>query len=308
MKIAAIIPCYKIKNDIIDLINKSLNYFDEIIVVDDKCPYQTGFKVQNRFENKKKVKVLFNDKNLGVGGAIKNGIHYLLNKNIDIFVKIDGDGQMSLNDLDFLLKPIINNQALYVKGSRFLNYNSKKIMPIQRYYGNKLMSLFFRFFSNDLSLTDPLNGYLVMSNKIFDLINYKKLSNDFFFETDLLFFLKEKKIKVIEIPVTINYEDHNSSFKPILESYNFTSKFIKKSIKRLIFTHLNLKKLSIMFIPTSLLVFTFFYSLIDLLKLISYLILEKKIDIISLIKIFFNMATYFIIYRIFDIIYANVKR
>lgn len=308
MRVAAIIPCYKIKNDIIDLINKSLNYFDKIIVIDDKCPYQTGLKVQNNFENNKKVRVIFNLKNQGVGGAVKKGIHYLLKQDMDIFVKIDGDGQMSLKDLDHLLRPVRNNNALYVKGSRFLDESSKKTMPIQRYYGNKLMSLFFKFFSNDLSLTDPLNGYLVMSNKIFEQINYSNLSNDFFFETDLLFFLKEKNIKVIELPVMINYEDHNSSFKPLFESFNFISKFIKKSIRRLIFTHLNLKLLSIMFIPTSLLVFIFFYSLIGLLELIFVLFQEKKGDMLSMIKILFCMAAYFILYRIMDILSTNVKK
>ena len=63
-----------------------------------------------------------------------------------------------------------------------------------------------------------------------------------------------------------------------------------------------------MFIPTSLLVFIFFYSLIELLELISVLFQEKKGDMLSMIKILFCMAAYFIIYRIMDILSTNVKK
>ncbi len=308
MRVAAIIPCYKIKNDIIDLISKSLNYFDKIIVIDDKCPYQTGLKVQNNFESNKKVRVIFNLKNQGVGGAVKKGINYLLKQDIDIFVKIDGDGQMSLEDLDHLLLPIKNGNALYVKGSRFLDNKSRILMPKIRYYGNKLMSIIYKFFSNDISVSDPLNGYLLMHRNIFKSINLNKLSDDFFFETDLLFNLKDNSISVVELPVIINYEDHSSSFKPLSESFNFFFKFLNKSLKRLIFYHLNIKVFSKIFIPTAILVYFFFYSFINLLSILFLFNDQLFNNFFSIIKIIIYMISYFLIYRLLDLTVTNVKR
>ncbi len=308
MKIAAIIPCYKIKNDLISLLNKSLDHFDVIIVVDDNCPYKTGSKVLKKFKNNKKIYVIHNKINLGVGGAVKKGIEYLIKSDVEIFVKIDGDGQMSLEDLDHMLLPIKNGNASYVKGSRFLDIKSRILMPKLRYYGNKLMSIMYKFFSNDISVSDPLNGYLIMHRNIFKSINLNKLSNDFFFETDLLFNLKDNSISVVELPVLINYEDHSSSFKPLFESFNFIFKFLNKSLNRLIFYHLNIKFFSIMFIPTVILVYFFFYSLINLLNVIFLFDDQLFNNFFSIIKTFIYMISYFLIYRLLDIIVTNVKR
>lgn len=308
MKTAAIIPCFKIKNDLIALLNKSLDYFDLIIVIDDNCPYKTGSKVLKEFNNHKKIHVIINKNNLGVGGAVKKGIEYLIKSDVEVFVKIDGDGQMSLEDLDHLLLPIKNGDALYVKGSRFLDKKSRILVPKLRYYGNKLMSIIYKFFSNDISISDPLNGYLLMHKNIFKSINLNKLSNDFFFETDLLFNLKDNSISVVELPVLINYEDHSSSFKPLFESFNFIFKFLNKSMSRLIFYHLNIKLFSIMFIPTVILVYFFFYCFINLLSVIFLLNDQLFNNFFSIIKIFIYMISCFIIYRILDIIITNVKR
>ena len=87
MSIFIVIPCYKVKKKIYKVISKSLKYVDKIIIVDDKCPEQTGAYVKKKIKNKK-VLVLFNKKNQGVGGAMKKGYKAAIKLNAKIIDEI----------------------------------------------------------------------------------------------------------------------------------------------------------------------------------------------------------------------------
>ena len=72
-----------------------------IYVVDDCCPNHSG-KIVEQNCNDERITVLFHSENQGVGGAVKSGYERGLKDGMDIFVKIDGDGQMDptlLSDL-----------------------------------------------------------------------------------------------------------------------------------------------------------------------------------------------------------------
>ena len=106
-KISIVIPCYKVKNQIINVLKK-LNDKDIncIYVVDDCCPDSSGDVVQNYLiENKiSNIKIIKNEKNLGVGGATKRGFEEAVKDNNDIVIKLDGDDQMDINNIDKLIK------------------------------------------------------------------------------------------------------------------------------------------------------------------------------------------------------------
>ena len=120
MSIFIVIPCYKVKNKISKVILKSLKYADKIIIVDDKCPESTGMYVKKKIKSKK-ILVLFNKQNLGVGGATKVGYRAAAKLNAKIVVKMDGDDQMNPNYIPKLVKNIREGKADYCKGNRFFN-------------------------------------------------------------------------------------------------------------------------------------------------------------------------------------------
>ena len=122
-KIAVIIPCFKVKNKINYVVKKCLKYFDIIICVDDCCPQKSGLYIKKKFKRSRKVKVLFNKKNMGVGGAVKTGYKFVLKKNYKFIVKLDGDGQMEPVEYKKLINPIKNKNISYTKGDRFLFLN-----------------------------------------------------------------------------------------------------------------------------------------------------------------------------------------
>ena len=128
-KIAVIIPVYNVGKSIIKFLDLMPDYIDLIYIVDDFCPLKTGEFALKNLKQKNKLNVIFNKKNLGVGGAMKIGYQKCLNSNLDIIVKIDGDNQMDPSEINKLVSPIILEDYDYVKGNRFLNNIKKQLFP-----------------------------------------------------------------------------------------------------------------------------------------------------------------------------------
>lgn len=58
--------------------------------------------------------------NLGIGGAVQTGYLLAVDRDYDVVVQFDGDGQHDASSLDGLLAPIREQRADLVVGSRFL--------------------------------------------------------------------------------------------------------------------------------------------------------------------------------------------
>ena len=72
MKTVAVVPCYKSSRIAPKVIKDLIEYVDFVVCVDDFCPEGTGLAIQKQVKSKK-VKVIFHQKNKGVGGATKTG-------------------------------------------------------------------------------------------------------------------------------------------------------------------------------------------------------------------------------------------
>ena len=123
-----VIPCFKVNKKIIKVLKKIPNFVDYVVVVDDKCPENTG-KLAKNYKKIKNLIIHFNKKNLGVGGSVLQGYKILIKNKCNILVKIDGDDQMVQSQMINLIKPILNNKYDYTKGSRFMNDLDKKKIP-----------------------------------------------------------------------------------------------------------------------------------------------------------------------------------
>ena len=127
--VAVVILCYNEEMQISDVIASIPLYIDRIIVVDDASTDNT-FSVANSIKLKNnKVTILSHDKNQGCGGALATGYKYVRDNNIDIAVRMDGDGQMLSRDLELItLKEIDFFQVRRTK--KYLKYD---ILAIQSY-------------------------------------------------------------------------------------------------------------------------------------------------------------------------------
>src|SRR5690606_10224390 len=79
---------------------------DVVVIVDDCCPVNSGItakEIAEKYNSSSscKIDLVKNEVNMGVGGAVKTGIKYILDnyKDVDYLVKIDGDGQMDPTEI-----------------------------------------------------------------------------------------------------------------------------------------------------------------------------------------------------------------
>jgi len=236
LKTAVIIPAYKVKKHILNLIPKIGSEVDFIVVVDDKCPENSGkFVEENCSDNR--VKVIYNEVNKGVGGAVKRGFEYVLEQNIDIAVKLDGDGQMDPALITRLIQPIKNKEADYVKGNRFFNLDTLIRMPKMRLFGNSVLSLINKVVNGYWNIMDPTNGFVAIHKNALKLLPLKKIDNRYFFESDMLFRLGTIKAVVQDMPMDAFYADEESSLSIVKVLFEFPPKYFKRFFKRLFYTY-----------------------------------------------------------------------
>lgn len=236
--IAVVIPTYKAKKHIVEVIKTIPDWIDMIIIVDDKCPDKTGDFVQSKFSSNKKVIVHFNKVNLGVGGATVNGYKISIDYNMDITVKMDSDGQMDPNYLKSLIDPVAHNKAGYSKGNRFVDFNALRSMPTTRLFGNSVLSFMTKATSGYWNIMDPTNGYTAISNNILKKFNIDKLSRRFFFESDMLINLNINNVIVKDVPIPAIYGDEESTLSIRNTLIRFPFHLVKGAFKRFFYKYL----------------------------------------------------------------------
>ena len=196
MKISIIIPCYNEKNYIIEILKKinSVKNLDfEIIIIDDAST--DGSQDLIKLNSNLYTKLLINEKNYGKGYSVNKGIQQANN---EIIIIQDADLEYDPNDYHNLLKPIINNNADVVYGTRFYGGSSRKIHFFWHTQANKLLTFFCNLRTN-LNLSDMECGYKVLKKDVIKKIQLKE--KRFGFEPELTIKLAKKKFSFYEVGV-----------------------------------------------------------------------------------------------------------
>ena len=230
-RIAVVIPCYKVKNHIHTLLKAIGDSVWRIYVVDDACPEFSGKYVLS-VNTDTRVRVIFNEKNLGVGGAVLAGYLSAIEDGAQVIVKIDGDGQMDPLLLPLFIDPIARGEADYCKGNRFFNLDQIGVMPKTRIFGNAILSFMTKISSGYWDIFDPTNGFTAIHAGVAKNLPFHKISKRYFFETDMLFRLNVIKAVVVDIPMDAKYDgaESNLSIKKIIGEfmYKHTRNFVKR--------------------------------------------------------------------------------
>lgn len=211
-RIAVVIPCYQVKEQILSTIARIGREVDVIYAIDDCCPQGTGEYIQANVKDSR-VRVIYHSRNQGVGGATMTGYRYALKEGATVIVKIDGDGQMDPKLIPRFVRPILTKRADYTKGNRFYHPEDLVNMPLLRMVGNAGLSFLTKLSSGYWHLFDPTNGYTAIHARVLELLPLDKISRDFFFESDLLFRLNIIRAVVMDIPMTSCYGDEVSNLK-----------------------------------------------------------------------------------------------
>ncbi|WP_253306677.1 glycosyltransferase family 2 protein [unidentified bacterial endosymbiont] len=236
MDVAVVIPSYKVCTSILEVLGQIGREVTKIYVVDDACPDGSGRLVENQCVDRR-VAVLYHSDNQGVGGAVITGYRAALADNMDIIVKVDGDGQMDPSLIPCFIAPILAGEADYTKGNRFFDLEDLHTMPKARLLGNALLSLITKISSGYWDLFDPTNGYTAIHRVVAQCLPFEKISQGYFFETDMLFRLNTLRAVVVDIPMAAKYGleiSHLKIHKIIIE---FAFKNVKNFGKRIFYNY-----------------------------------------------------------------------
>lgn len=231
-KVAVVIPCYRVKNQIVQVVQGILPLVDHVIVVDDACPEQSGAHLSQHVQDPK-LRILFHEKNLGVGGAMITGYQEALKTDAIVIVKMDGDGQMNPRYLGRLIAPLLNETADFSKGNRFYDLLALPSMPRLRKFGNFGLTFLAKIANGYWHISDPTNGFIAIRREALSLLNIRLFDNSYFFEINALVQLNIIHAVVVDVPIPAQYGDENSNLNPLKILLAFPPKLLASLFRRI---------------------------------------------------------------------------
>lgn len=197
-KILLIIPAYNEEASIINTVNSIINYkeldLDYIVINDGSTDKTEKLLIDNNISH---IKLPFN---MGIGAAVQTGYKYARDKNYDIAVQFDGDGQHDINYIKKLIMPIINDNANMTIGSRYIDDISEFKSTKTRQFGIKLLSKYIKLLSKR-EIKDVTSGYRAADKSIIKIFS-KEYPTEYP-EPITNYVLLKLNYKVIEIGVNM---------------------------------------------------------------------------------------------------------
>jgi len=191
--IAVVIPAYNEEKLIRRTINTLPDFVDRVIVVDDCSTDRTNDIVRYMALDYPKgyIDLIEHTRNRGPGAAAKTGYIEAIKKGCDIICLMDGDAQMDPNDLDRIIDPVIDGDADYSKGNRF-------VIPIWKYFGNVILSWMTRVLTG-YKISDCQGNYSAISLRALKNIGIRDIYDDYGFPNDILCRLSEHGFRVKDV-------------------------------------------------------------------------------------------------------------
>lgn len=225
-KLSILMPVYNEKNTIHEILklvkSVELPLEKEIILVDDCSTDGTRDILKNL--NDPECKVFFQDKNQGKGAAITRAFKEGTG---DVFIIQDADMEYDPNEYPRVLKPILDDRADVVYGSRFRGGHPHQVLFFWHSIGNKLLTLVSNMFTN-MTLTDMETCYKCFRKEVVDSFKDKLVSKRFGIEPEMTARIARGKWRVTEVGISyygrtydegkhINWKDGFSAFWSIFK-------------------------------------------------------------------------------------------
>ena len=221
-----IIPCYNEEGCIKEVLeeieeaSKESSDFWQTVVINDFSTDNTRLeasKISNTI-------VLNLDVNLGVGGAVQTGLIYSNQKEADYVLKLDGDGQHNPTEIINLLKPLFEDKADIVIGSRFLDENNGFKSTILRRLGIKVLQFVCKFLIKQ-RITDPTSGFRAYNSKALRFMAENYPSFDYP-EPEEVVLAAKNDLRLLEVPVRMRERKAGKSSISFYGSFYYMIKVI----------------------------------------------------------------------------------
>jgi glycosyltransferase involved in cell wall biosynthesis len=230
-KVAVVVPAHNEADFVGGVVRSIPEYVDVIVVVDDASTDGTSAVVTGLSDPR--VTLVRLERNAGVGGATVTGYRKALDLGGDVVVKMDGDGQMSADDLPRLLDAVLANGVAYAKGNRFLVGSLRRAMPFFRLVGNVILTFLTKLASGYWHVFDPQNGYTAIRADVLRQLDLDAVHRGYFFENDMLVQLNLFNHKVRDVPMVARYGGEKSGISPMRVGMVFPVLLLSRFVLRI---------------------------------------------------------------------------
>lgn len=201
-KVSIIVPCYNeeklvgpLLEQLIAVAQNKMNAY-EIVVVNDGSTDSTA-RILHAFQEQEQLILINHSTNLGKGASIKSALNRISG---DIVIIQDADREYDPTEIPDLIKPILENRADVVYGSRFLGGKPRRAIYFTHAVGNKVLTTITNLLSG-LNLTDMETGYKAFKSSLIRDIDLKE--NRFGIEPEITMKLsKIKNIRFYELGIS----------------------------------------------------------------------------------------------------------
>jgi glycosyltransferase involved in cell wall biosynthesis len=195
--IVAVIPAYNEERFIGSVVLKALQYVDVVIVVDDGSADDTAEIARNAG-----AVVVQHQTNRGKGAALNSGFAEARALGARAVALLDGDGQHRPDDIPKLVRPVLEQGADMVVGSRYLDLKNR--IPLYRRVGQCIITALTNI-SSGVNSTDSWSGYRAFSRRALERIYFHE--NGWGVDPEFQFKAGELDLNVVEVPIVAIYEE-----------------------------------------------------------------------------------------------------
>lgn len=215
-----IILAYNEEAKISDTIKDLVDYFDEIIVVNDKSKDDTLKVLEGLKKNFNNIVIINNEKNFGPGRSMELAVKQSIKSRFDYLVKIDGDNQFDTQDILKILAIANAKKIDFIKCDRFWSKGIIGDIPKIRYFGNSLASLLIKFSTGNWKINDPLNGLFLFSYKLAMKFKLPKMfyryGYPFYINAYISRLSVQENYKIFQFKNKITYSNEESNLNPFV--------------------------------------------------------------------------------------------
>jgi glycosyltransferase involved in cell wall biosynthesis len=211
LKAAAIIPAYCEEKHVGNVVRRTRQQLDHVLLIDDGSNDQTAQRAREAG-----AEVIVHSQNRGKGEAIKTGLRHWLDRQFTHVIVLDADGQHLPEEIDrFIAAAASAAEPSFFVGNRMNNLTG---MPFIRRVVNRYMSRRISLLSAQ-QIPDTQCGFRMLDRQLIpELLGG---ANRFDYETEMLIIASRKGYRIKSVPITTVYSDEVSNIQPVRDALRF---------------------------------------------------------------------------------------
>jgi glycosyltransferase involved in cell wall biosynthesis len=211
LKTAAIIPAYREERHISDVVRRTRQQLDHVVVIDDGSSDNTA-----RCARDAGAEVIVHSQNRGKGEAIKTGLRHWLDRQFIHVIILDSDGQHLPEEIDrFIAAAAQAGSRGFFLGNRMNNLTGMPFVrrAVNRYMSNRISRICRQ------EIPDTQCGFRMLDRQL--IPELLEGGNRFDYETEMLIIASRKGYRIESVPITTVYSDEVSKIHPARDTIRF---------------------------------------------------------------------------------------